>query len=206
VVLPVPELPGVPLPAATVVPVEGVDVLPAVEVEGEVDVLAESVVDGVEGVAGVEEVEAVEEVEGVVLPGEVLLPDEDVVDVEGLVEAVEPLLFLPHAVSAAASASTSASLFMVDFSRADDGLAFWKLRPAGPRRTPARRRTRIRPTWSWVRCGAARPSGEKAGQQQAEAARGVDRRVHAERERREGGHGQQRNKEVACHRFFLRTG
>jgi hypothetical protein len=151
-----PDVAGVPLPVATVVPVAGVDVLPAVEVEGDVDVLPASVVDGVEGIAAVEDVDAVEAVEGVVLPGEVLLlPDEDVVDEEGLVEAVEPLLFLPHAASAPASASTSASLFM-DFSRADDGLAFWKPPAAGPRETPARTHMRRRPTWSWSRSTAQR--------------------------------------------------
>jgi hypothetical protein len=148
-----PAVAGELLPA-TVVPVDGVDVPPAVEVEGDVDVLAALVVDGVEGVA---EVDAVEEVDGVVLPEDVLLPDDEVVEDEGLVEVVEALSFLPHAASAAATASTSASLFM-DVSRADDGLAFWKRRPAGTRRTPARRRTRIRPTWSWVRAAGQRDS------------------------------------------------
>jgi hypothetical protein len=146
-----PAVAGELLPA-TVVPVDGVDVPPAVEVEGDVDVLAALVVDGVEGVA---EVDAVEEVDGVVLPEDVLLPDDEVVEDEGLVEVVEALSFLPHAASAAATASTSASLFM-DVSRADDGLAFWKPPAAGPRETPARTHMRRRPTWSWSRSTAQR--------------------------------------------------
>jgi hypothetical protein len=197
---PAPAVGGALLPAATVVSVDGADVPPAVDVEGAVEVPAPPVVEGVDGeveVEGVEEVEAVEEVDDFPLPY-----DEEVED-EGLVDAVEPGSFLPHAASPAASASTSAS-FIMDVSRAEDGLAFWNPRPAGPRETLSRTRMRMRPTWSWAPCSAARRSGVDARQQLAEAGGRVDAGIHPERERGEGCEGQQGNEEVAGHGLAFR--